>query len=211
MERSNTSERLSGPWRILANASVSNTFRSMLGRARVVSVLSHEYIGVTAGELVVDFGCGLAGILPELTDVRYFGVDVDAAHIKAASARFSDVGSFQQMDLLKVDSEDFETADIILARGFFHHLDDTESDNVVKLAHSILKPNGRLITIDPVRTLGQNPIASLLVNLDRGRHVRDAEGYRAILKDRFNITSLDIRRDLLRVPYSHCITISSPR
>lgn len=211
VERSNSSERLWGPWSILANARVSNRLRMLIGRSRVVKTLSREYITARQGDTVIDFGCGLAGILPELSGVEYVGVDVDENHMEAAAKRFSGVGQFRQMDLLKAQPSDFVPADIVLARGFFHHLDDGEAGKILDLACSVLKPGGRLITIDPVKVPRQNPIARFLVNIDRGRHVRTADEYRSILQDKFEICTLDIRNDLLRVPYAHCVVVASAK
>lgn len=211
MKRSNTSERLSGPWKILANPTVSGLFRSLLGRSQVVSELKTLYIQPKNGESVIDFGCGLAGILPVLGDVNYTGIDVDVFHINSAAARFGGKGVFLHADILNLSPVDLGRFDIVLARGFLHHLNDTEAEKILDLAHGILSPEGRIITIDPVIVPKQNWISRLLINLDRGRHVRDEQGYRKLLDKNFMISKIDIRRDLLRVPYSHCISISSPR
>ena len=42
-----------------------------------------------------------------------------------------------------------------------------------------------MITLDPVFTERQNPIARLLISLDRGRHVHSPAGYEALARGAF--------------------------
>ena len=210
-KRTNDYERLGGFRAVLKSVPLLNLVRSALGRSRVTGVLATEFIQAKSGDSVVDLGCGLAGILPFLDDVSYVGVDADAECIATVSRRFEAKGRFVCADLLTMPASALPAADLVLIRGFLHHLDDGHARAILKLAGEILKPEGRLVTIDPVRTKQQNPIAKLLVSMDRGPYVRYAPAYRALIEAEFGIDKLVTRTDLLRLPYSHCISVSRPK
>jgi hypothetical protein len=56
-----------------------------------------------------------------------------------------------------------------------------------------------------VRRPGQHPVARLLNALDRGRFVRDAPGYAALVRREFADVATRDYDNLLRVPYSHVV------
>jgi SAM-dependent methyltransferase len=209
-DRINDYERLGG-WRsVLKVVPIMNFARSALGRARVMQTVASEYIKAEPGESVVDFGCGVASILPYLDDVQYVGVDVDENYIERARQVHGERGTFMSADLLTVSPDVFPEADIVLVRGFLHHLDDGHAEAILSLAAQVLNPGGRLVTIDPVKIEGQNPIARLLISLDRGPHIRFENGYRALIERVFSPQRLESRTDLLRLPYAHCVSVSRP-
>ncbi len=64
-------------------------------------------------------------------------------------------------------------------------MDDAQASELFVLLRQVLKPGGRVITVDNVFTERQNPIARLLISLDRGRHVRSPAGYEALARGAF--------------------------
>ena len=209
-DRTNDYERLGG-WRsVLQFVPVMSFVRSALGRARVMQAVASEYVQAEPGDSVVDFGCGVASILPYLDGVQYVGVDVDENYIERARHIHGERGTFMSADLLTVSPDTFPKADFVLVRGFLHHLDDEHAEAILNLAAEVLKPGGRLVTIDPVKIEGQNPIARLLISLDRGPHIRFETGYRALIERAFLPERLESRTDLLRLPYAHCVSVSRP-
>jgi len=64
-------------------------------------------------------------------------------------------------------------------------MDDAQASEVFGLLRQVLKPGGRVITLDNVFTDRQNPIARLLIGLGRGRHVRSPAGYEALARGAF--------------------------
>ena len=70
-----------------------------------------------------------------------------------------------------------------------------------------LKLGGRAVFIDPAWEPRQSPIANLMIRMDRGLHVRSADGYASLARGTFADVETHIVRDLLRVPYTHCVTI----
>jgi hypothetical protein len=51
----------------------------------------------------------------------------------------------------------------------------------------------------------QVEVSVVLLGRDRGAHVRSASSYVQPARSRFASVDVDIRRDLLRVPYTHAI------
>jgi SAM-dependent methyltransferase len=193
-------------------------FRRLLARALVYDLLqlavgsnvSHrkfidEYVRPLPRERILDIGCGPATILRALPDrVDYVGIDESAEYIDAARRKWGRRGEFHRVDATATElpENDF---DVALVMGVLHHLDDMGCLRLLRIAAGSLKPNGRLVAIEPARELGQRRIAAWLIGRDRGAHVRSASSYVHLARSRFASVDVDIRRDLLRVPYTHVI------
>jgi 2-polyprenyl-3-methyl-5-hydroxy-6-metoxy-1,4-benzoquinol methylase len=98
---------------------------------------------------VVDVGCGNGYYLSRLAarnpDKAFIGVDVSAELIAYAQQRHRAPGlRFEQRDFLRAGAPD---CDAIILRFVLQHLPDLES--VLRHAAKALRPNGKLIVIDP--------------------------------------------------------------
>jgi hypothetical protein len=96
----------------------------------------------------------------------------------------------------------------VLCLGLLHHLDDRRVEELGQLAHAYLAPAGRFLAIDPVFTEDQPWIARVLAAADSGQSVRTADAYRSLIATAFGSCDIYVRHDLLRIPYSHCITLA---
>jgi SAM-dependent methyltransferase len=180
---------------------------SLLARRDTLSHLTRDIIKPAARESVLDLGCGPGTLCPYLDGTRYQGVDINPDHVTAAIEKFpnfhfrcSDAGSF-----LATTEDKF---DLILLIGLLHHLDDAQVVGVMEGCHRVLTEKGRIITLDPVFEERQNPIAYLLARLDSGRNVRKPDQYLQLVQRVFPVATIDIRRDLLRLPFSHAVMTS---
>ena len=72
-----------------------------------------------------------------------------------------------------------------------------------------LNTGGMLITFDVTFEDRQNLVARFLAKNDRGKFVRTKEQYLNFIEAVFTVQKADIRRDLLRVPYTHLLTCST--
>ena len=86
-----------------------------------------------------------------------------------------------------------------------HHLDDESAGHLLGIARLALRPGGRLVTLDGAYAPGQSSIARMLLARDRGRFVRPANDYLVLAKRSFGSVSIDVRHDLLRIPYTLAI------
>jgi 2-polyprenyl-3-methyl-5-hydroxy-6-metoxy-1,4-benzoquinol methylase len=82
---------------------------------------------------------------------------------------------FQESELGR--HQPFDTAIVI---AVLHHLDDEEARSLLSLLKQAVRPGGRIITADLVSIDGQNPVAQMMVNWDRGQNVRRANEYAAL-------------------------------
>jgi hypothetical protein len=62
-----------------------------------------------------------------------------------------------------------------------------------------------MVTIDPALTTPQHWMARLIIRNDRGRHVRSATEYELLVRPAFSKVVMEVRTDLLRLPYTHVI------
>lgn len=168
-----------------------------------------EIVRPRAGQRVLDIGCGPADLLRFLPEVDYFGFDASAAYVAAARARFGDRGRFACARVDAASLAGLGTFDLVIARGVLHHLDDLEAEALFRLARQALSGRGRLITLDACYAEGQHRLARLLIDRDRGQNVRDAAGYRALAAQVFDDVTVEVRHDLMRVPYTHCSMVAS--
>ncbi len=166
---------------------------------------AREYVRAREGQRVLDIGCGPADVLQWLPRVDYTGFDSNPDYIRSATSNYGDRGRFYCQRVSEQSLSDHRGFDIVLALGVLHHLDDDEAERLFRLALAALVPGGRLLTLDGVFVKGQNPIARLIISHDRGEHVRDEAGYRALAGRVFAKVKPAVRTDLNRIPYTHII------
>jgi SAM-dependent methyltransferase len=196
-----------GAYSLLESPRLYDFFQSLVGRKDVRRLITDRYIRAQSGDRVVDIGCGPGSMLPYLGQVDYTGFDLNPSYIAHARQAYAQRGKFFEGRVEDAGDRLGSGVDIVIAIAILHHLEDQEVRALFSAANRILTPGGRLITLDPVLTSPQHPIARLLIRLDRGKSVRTADGYLSLAKERFSEIEVDIRTDLIRMPYTHCILV----
>jgi SAM-dependent methyltransferase len=143
------------------------------------------FIRAKPGDRVLDIGCGPADLRAYLPDVEYIGWEPNAAYVAKARETYGDRGTFHTGLFGPAQARSLAPVDIAIVSAVLHHMDDAQASELFVLLRQVLKPGGRLITLDPVFTARQNPIARLLISLDRGRHVRSPAGYEVLARGAF--------------------------
>jgi SAM-dependent methyltransferase len=203
------SQRTSGLYRLMSMPKIYAAFQHAIGGTHGRKVMVGDYIMPKLGDRVLDLGCGSGALLPFLGTVDYVGIDTNEKHIETARSLHGKSGRFICGDFTSIATEAERSFDTVLCIGLLHHLDDERVIEISHLARRYLVPSGRMIALDPVFEAGQNPIARLLAAADAGARVRTAEGYRELVSQALDNVEVHVRHDMMRVPYSHCITTAA--
>lgn len=168
-----------------------------------------QYLPLGPGMKVIDIGCGPGHIVRHLpAGIDYVGLDIDEPSIAYARARFGDKGRFDTRFFDAAAVDDLGPVDVVMMNGVMHHIGDADLAATLACVKAALRPGGLLFTLDGCYAPGQSRIDKWLLDNDRGVHVRDAAGYRALLAGTFDDVDLHIRNDLSRLPYTFAIGVA---
>lgn len=203
-------ERNDGIRRFLLVAPVYRAAQRAIGGDRAIRCVRDEVIRSTKSASIVDIGCGTADMADHIPFASYVGFDPNPPYIAEANARLAAhhdrvrlfVGSIGDPAL---DGQLPDRADIAMALGVLHHLDDDLADRAIALAARLTGATGRFTTFDPGFVDSQPRTARFLAARDRGQHVRAASAVRDLMSHHFSEVEVRIRHDVLRVPYTHII------
>jgi len=184
---------------------VYSMFGWLIGGNRGRSILVKEYIRPKEGDYILDLGCGPGDLVAYLPPVEYLGIDASDKYIQAARRRFAGKATFFCEQISTTTLKKTAYFDIVLALGLLHHLNDEEARQLFQVAMAALKPTGRLITLDGVFVENQSAMARWIISKDRGQYVRSKEDYLHLAAQVFPKISVNIRHDLLQIPYTHII------
>ncbi len=188
----------------LSSPRVYDFFQDLMGARSVRKKFTHERVRAIPGCRLLDIGCGTARILDYLVEVDYWGFDPSRRYIDHATSRYGSRGHFNCAMVDKTVIENLDLFDIVIAIGVFHHLDNNQASELVRLAWSALREGGRLVTIDPCITDDQNMVSRFLIDQDRGQNVRTADQYRSLVGSVFPHVEGEVRHRFW-IPYTHWI------
>lgn len=158
---------------------------------------------------VLDVGCGPGSLFPYLADVRYTGIDLNARSIEHARRVYGDRGRFLVGDVAGGLPDDCPPFDLIIVSALLHHLDDAQAQTLFSRLAGLLRPDGRIVTIDNVWLPKQHFLATVANRMDSGLNVRTPEQYAHLVAHLPLRVEQRIYRDLLRIPYDHfCMTLT---
>jgi SAM-dependent methyltransferase len=201
-------QRISGAYRLITIPSIHKGLMFLLGADKAITRYVNEVLRPTPGMKMLDVGCGPANILSYLPPLDYTGIDLNEKHIVYARARYGNRGRFiagNAADELKQEGNEF---DLINVSALLHHLTDDEAILLFASLPRLLKPNGRIVTIDNVWLPRQRIAVRLFNHLDSGTNIRTPEGYLRLLNGRGLDIQTHFLNDLLRIPYDHIIMIA---
>jgi SAM-dependent methyltransferase len=194
---------------VLAAPQIYEAWSRLVGSEHGRSTLVHDHVRPWPGARVLDLGCGPGDLVRHLGEVEYVGVDSSEEYIVNARRSYGRGAQFRVGDASALDA-DLTDFDIVIAFGLIHHLDDATAGQVFSEARGALRMKGRLIAVDPAMLQDDRVGARLLISWDRGEHVRSPEEYEHLARIHFPDVRVSTRKDLLRIPYSHCVLECGP-
>lgn len=191
---------------VLGGARVYDFSRRVIGASREMELLVNDVVKPVAGQRILDFGCGNGRLVPFLPTVDYLGIDSNPSYIdEATTSKGSDRVHFMCADVKDLASFGVEHFDTVISLGVLHHLSDEVAEPALEAALALLKPDGRLITMDPCFFPEQASIARVLMAMDRGRFVRHPSDYRRLVERSGGVATQQIWSHVYRFPYTHCV------
>lgn len=191
--------------RILAEPLGYRLFSSIVGSDSATRRVLDLYLPELDSKSVLDVGCGPRGVVAYLPkSARYVGVDSSRKYCEAARRFNQSRGDFicAQAECLPDSIGKF---DVIIASGLLHHLSDENARAFLGQMSQFLQKDGVLLTLDGVWVANQSMLARLLLQCDRGDHVRTLKQYVALAEQPIKCIGSWVLNDLLRIPYSHAI------
>ncbi len=181
-----------GIFSILRHPVVYEAVQQIFQAERNRKWFAETYIRAMPGDRVLDIGCGPANLLEHLPGVQYIGWEPNPAYIETARNKYGDAGVFNVGYFGEAEAATLEPVDIAVVGAVLHHLDDQQARDLFSLLRKVVKPGGRVVSLDCAFTPHQNPIARLLVSLDRGEHQRQPEAYTGLASHAFETVSGDL-------------------
>jgi 2-polyprenyl-3-methyl-5-hydroxy-6-metoxy-1,4-benzoquinol methylase len=180
-------------------------FQRFIGDTKLTQRFIDLYVRPQMGCRLLDLGCGPGDLIDDLPQLEYVGVDVSAKYIETARRQFGRRAQFHCQTIMDCVASQLGSFDIVVAKGVLHHLDDDEAAKLFQLARAVLRPKGRLVTIDGCYVQGQSRLTQALLSRDRGNFVRWRHEYEHLARKVFPNLSSEIRWDLTRIPWTHLV------
>src|SRR5215211_824419 len=192
----------SGLLRWLKVPSLYNAFQAVVGGNTLRRRLIRNQVRSKPGDKVIDIGCGSAPALQWLSRVEYVGLDINSDCIALAQRTYGNRGAFVVGDPQSVrDDSRFRDADIVMAIGVLHHLDDEEAAHCIQFAYDALKEKGRFVCHEPCWIPNQGAISKFVMASDRGRNIRTEQQYRELAAKVFKNVEAQVDTKPMRIPY----------
>jgi len=138
---------------------------------------------------ILDVACGTGAVRGAIKErVEYHGYDISEKYIATASSLYTDESTFfVAKEFSETESLRFVSYfDVAFIVGGLHHMSDEVAINLLFNISRSLKPDGYLVTIDPVFVNDQSFLAKRIISFDRGQAVRTPDGYKSLMRDFFS-------------------------
>jgi ubiquinone/menaquinone biosynthesis C-methylase UbiE len=191
--------------RLVAQPMVYDLCQQAVGVAYVRKRLAKRIAPYKSARMVLDIGGGTGSVRALWSEAsRYVCLDIDP--LKLEGYRAKNPGALALIaDATNLPVTD-QSVDAVLCTCVAHHLLDSELDRMLAESARALKPNGRLILLDPVWAPARLP-GRVLWKYDRGSHPRTPEQLRQAIGAHFDISQWET----FAVLHRYILAVSQPR
>lgn len=147
-------------------------------------------------KLVLDFGCGTGACCSMFATNHYVGMDPDADRI-AYAARLHPGYTFEVFDgRFRVEQQN--AFDFILIIAVLHHISTDTLSDYLEQFHQLLKPQGRILVIEPCQ-IRDTPVNNFFMRImDRGQYIRTTSEYLDLFHNaRYRIETTKVYQKML--------------
>ena len=193
--------------KVLGNTIVYKSFKNLVAPPSKVAATINDFMQIEDGQSVLDLGCGYGDVAHfYATRSRYVGIDSNTSYIEEAKRRNrNNDAEFIVGDISSEEVLSKGPFDLVMMTGVLHHLPNEHVFAIANASQKLVAPGGRFVAMEPVFSPDQRLTARLIIASDRGRFVRDRDGYVNLLKSGFQNVEGQIVHGRLRIPYSHVI------
>ena len=162
-------ERFPGVWLL---------FQHLIGAVREKRRIALSHLGNF--ESVLEVGCSLglvSAAFERRQETMFTGIDIDEQAISIARSKF---GHHKHMKFLNQSLSSLEeeklSFDFIMFGNVLHHVDDQNSMDMLCVSKRILKPNGRVLIVEPdILDPRDGPIKRFYYKLEKGKYRRSMQ------------------------------------
>lgn len=124
---------------------------------------------------VLDFGCGIGTNCYLFNTASYIGVDCDQRRIDYAKHLYSDYQFYTvKENYIPIDND---SIDYIVIISVLHHISSEELSNYLQEFRRVLRPNGKIIIMEPCFFENSHLCNHFMSFFDRGKYIRNENEY----------------------------------
>ena len=165
---------------IMENVSAYRLWQAPFCEQKLVPLHLHNDLGNIRA--VLDVGCGPGTNTRHFLHTQYVGLDANKSYIEYARRRYRK--TFMAIDVCSYVPPGESRFDCILVNSFLHHIDDSNTLNILSKLKTLLTPDGFIHILDLVLP-ERSSIARMLAQWDRGDFPRPLEKWRSVFEKSF--------------------------
>lgn len=178
---------------------IFSLFQKLIATDRI-KLLLVQNAKLKPGFKVLDVGCGFGNLLEFLPkNISYVGIDISQNYINYVKKRYNSKGRFICADVTKLGLNR-EKFDVIFINSLFHHLPNNDVEKLLKSLLDLIKKETVVVSADNVYLKNQSFLSRFITSSDRGKHIRDKEGYLDLTKKYFPKVNYKIVSNLINIP-----------
>jgi len=165
----------------LDHAAVYRAWQAPFAKAKLEPVFRHNDMGTV--RRVLDVGCGPGTNTPFFHEADYLGIDLNERYVRDARERHG--REFVVADAREYVPPEGHEFDFILLNSFLHHIDDENTERILRRLHGALADEGHIHILD-LELPERASVARWLARNDRGDHPRPLERWREMFSEVFH-------------------------